>query len=136
MVTGSYALASDDAAVWRELLGVQHQGHGLIGMDAWPRDPHNGWIGIGNGTSGPWSQRHAEIMQLLASRDYVFALSEAWRWRDAEPSSELALLAFGEVAQAMGMTELADRAHGSLVDLYPSRTDFRRLVDERRARAP
>lgn len=257
-VTGSYALASDDAAVWRELLGVQYQGHGLIGMDARPRDPYNGWIGIGNGTSGPrvghvqigkieiagkldrdltrrivrahagelracysralsrkpgtagrisiqfavtergkvstseivangtedlrlatcaakaarrwsfprpsdrrlaivkasfsfesppgqrrsvqhtgpWSQRHAEIMQLLASRDYVFALSEAWRWRDAEPSSELALLALGEVAQAMGMTELADRAHGSLVDLYPSRTDFRRLVDERRARAP
>src|SRR5690606_34384596 len=52
-VTGSYALASDDAAVWRELLGVQYQGHGLIGMDAWPRDPYNGWIGISNGTSGP-----------------------------------------------------------------------------------
>jgi len=50
----------------------------------------------------------------------------AWRWREADPASVLALLALGEVAEATGDLPLAARAHGSLLDLFPSRADMLR----------
>jgi tetratricopeptide (TPR) repeat protein len=57
------------------------------------------------------------------------ALAEAWIAES--PGDVLALLALGEVWEAAGETAAAARAYGSLIDLYPSRADLRRLAGER-----
>ena len=57
------------------------------------------------------------------------ALAEAW---SAEaPGDVLALLALGEAWEAAGEPAAAARAYGSLIDLFPSRADLRRLAGER-----
>ncbi|HYQ85423.1 MAG TPA: tetratricopeptide repeat protein, partial [Rubrobacter sp.] len=47
------------------------------------------------------------------------------------PGDVLALLALGETWEAAGETAAAARAYGSLIDLFPSRADLRRLAGER-----
>jgi len=82
-------------------------------------------------TEAPYTGRFAEIMQRLADGETELALSEAWQWRESEPGSELALLALGEAAEAAARYELASRAYGSLIDLFPSRADIRRMAGQR-----
>ncbi len=49
------------------------------------------------------------------------ALGVAERWQRAAPADVMALLAFGEALEANGRDDLAARAYGSLIDLYPGR---------------
>jgi tetratricopeptide (TPR) repeat protein len=57
------------------------------------------------------------------------ALAEAWNTE--APGDVLALLALGEAWEAAGERTAAARAYGSLIDLFPSRVDLRRLAGER-----
>ena len=90
------------------------------------------------GAAEPWSGRYAEVMlHLGAGRlDRAQALAEAWNAES--PGDVLSLLALGEVREASGDERGAARAYGSLIDLFPSRADMRRLAGERleRLRGP
>ncbi|MBK9752752.1 MAG: hypothetical protein IPO88_04450 [Nannocystis sp.] len=75
--------------------------------------------------------RFAAVMQQVTEGRQGAAMEEAWKWREQNPADELALLALGEVAEASGDFNLAARAYGSLIDLFPSRADIRRMAGER-----
>ncbi len=104
---------------------------------------------INNGLRNPWQPsqpqrpperpkpadayegRFAVVMQQVSAGDQGGALREAWSWREQNPGDELALLALGEAAEASKDLELAARAYGSLIDLFPGRADIRRMAGER-----
>ena len=65
---------------------------------------------------------------MLAWGDHDSAHQMARMWRRHQPSSVLPLVALGVVAEYVDDEELAGRAYGSLVDLYPSEVDARRLT--------
>ena len=75
--------------------------------------------------------RYAIVMQQVDQHNQGGALREAWLWREQSPGDELALLALGEAAEASGDPQLAARAYGSLIDLFPGRADIRRMAGER-----
>ncbi len=75
--------------------------------------------------------RFAVVMQQVLAGNQGGALREAWTWREQNPGDELALLALGEAAEASNDLELAARAYGSLIDLFPGRADIRRMAGER-----
>jgi len=79
-------------------------------------------------------RRFAETTALLAAGKPQQARSAAQSWRDQRPADVLALLALGAAAEATGDLPLAARAYGSLIDLFPSQADDRRLAGERLAR--
>ncbi len=81
--------------------------------------------------SDAYDGRFAVVMQQLERNDQGGALREATTWREQHPGDELALLALGEVAEASGDLALAARAYGSLIDLFPSRADIRRMAGQR-----
>ncbi len=72
----------------------------------------------------------AEVMRKLAHRDPA-AAALARQWRDEQPTDVTAILALGEVAEAAGDVPNAARIYGSIIDLYPSRADYRRFAGER-----
>lgn len=72
----------------------------------------------------------AKVMRLLKS-DERRALAAARRWHAAEPGNVLALVALGESHEANRQPIRAARAYGSIIDLFPSRTDLRRYAGER-----
>src|SRR5690606_8438836 len=78
-----------------------------------------------------WTGRIAAVMGMVSRSELDLAMKEAWAWREAEPGSELALLGLGEAAEASGDYTTAARAYGSLIDLFPSRADIRRMAGER-----
>jgi len=67
-------------------------------------------------------------MRLVVAGNASEAEREALAWHDAEPLDTLALIALGEALEAGGKRGAAARAYGSLIDLYPSRADFRRFA--------
>ena len=75
--------------------------------------------------------RFATVIQQVTQGNHGAAMEEAWKWRNDNPADELALLALGEVAEASGDLNLAARAYGSLIDLFPGRADIRRMAGER-----
>ncbi|HEX7180245.1 MAG TPA: VIT domain-containing protein [Thermoanaerobaculia bacterium] len=79
----------------------------------------------------PYTGRFAEVMRHLAAGQIAPARALAEAWIAEAPGDVLALLALGEVWEAAGETAAAARAYGSLIDLYPSRVDLRRLAGER-----
>src|SRR6185369_2734345 len=79
-------------------------------------------------------RRFAEVTALLEAGKPQQARSAAQSWRDQRPADVLALLALGAAAEATGDLPLAARAYGSLIDLFPSQADERRLAGERLAR--
>ncbi len=79
----------------------------------------------------PWSGRYAEVMEDLAAGRVAAARALAEGWSAAAPGDVLALLALGEAWEAAGEKTAAARAYGSLIDLFPSRADLRRLAGER-----
>jgi outer membrane protein OmpA-like peptidoglycan-associated protein len=79
-------------------------------------------------------RRFAEATALLKAGKPQQARSAAQSWRDQRPADVLALLALGAAAEATGDLSLAARAYGSLIDLFPSQADERRLAGERLAR--
>lgn len=81
--------------------------------------------------AAPYTGRFAEVMRHLSSGRVPLARSLAETWIAEEPGDVLALLALGETWEAAGETAAAARAYGSLIDLFPSRADLRRLAGER-----
>jgi tetratricopeptide (TPR) repeat protein len=78
-----------------------------------------------------YTGRFKEIMDQLGVKDMKGALAAASAWRSEEPADVMALIALGEVAEALGAPRLAARAYGSIVDLFPNRADLRRFAGER-----
>ncbi|PRQ07149.1 Vault protein inter-alpha-trypsin [Enhygromyxa salina] len=71
------------------------------------------------------------IMNLLNWGDVAEAKQVAWRWREAEPTEVLAVVALGEALEANAELEAAARAYGSIIDMYPDRADMRRFAGSR-----
>jgi len=83
----------------------------------------------------PYEGKLAEVMALLApesgapAADRALTLARAWHAED--PADVLGLVALGEAAEANRLGELAARAYGSVIDLFPNRADLRRFAGER-----
>ena len=73
----------------------------------------------------------ARVMKALARNDASGALSLALTWRDEQPTDVLALIGLGEAFEATGDRVAAARTYGSIIDLYPTRADYRRFAGER-----
>jgi hypothetical protein len=74
----------------------------------------------------------ADVMETLTKperRDEGLATARAWQ--KESPGDVLALVALGEAAESNGLIELAARAYGSVIDLFPNRADLRRFAGER-----
>lgn len=81
--------------------------------------------------AAPYSGRFADVMKHLTAGRVEPARELAEAWNAEAPGDVLSLLALGETWEAAGETVAAARAYGSLIDLYPSRADLRRLAGER-----
>jgi len=100
----------------------------------------------------PWDGRFKQIQTLLGAdgkgvlssmagtraskRNAKKALQLAWQWREENAGDVLALVALGNAAQALNDVELALRAYGSLVDLFPGRADLLRFSGTLLSSAP
>jgi tetratricopeptide (TPR) repeat protein len=82
-------------------------------------------------TANPYSGRFKSVMDALARQDTKGALASAESWHREAPGDVLGLIALGEGLEAVGDTEGAARAYGSLIDLFPARADMRRFAGER-----
>jgi hypothetical protein len=79
----------------------------------------------------PYTGKLADVMRALAAHDTKKALDVAWAWRDEDAGDVLALVALGEALEASHDTATAARAYGSIIDLFPSSVDLRRMAGER-----
>jgi tetratricopeptide (TPR) repeat protein len=79
----------------------------------------------------PYEGRFKNVMDLLAADRTDDALAAARGWRSEAPGDVLALVALGEAAEAKRDLELAERAYGSIIDLFSNRADLRRFAGER-----
>jgi Vault protein inter-alpha-trypsin domain len=98
--------------------------------------PRSTGDGDGNGDErwsrvAPYSGRFAQVMADLAAGRVAAARALAENWTAEAPGDVLALVALGEAWEAAGEKAAAARAYGSLIDLFPSRADLRRLAGER-----
>ncbi|HEU4408182.1 MAG TPA: AgmX/PglI C-terminal domain-containing protein [Polyangiaceae bacterium] len=80
---------------------------------------------------GPYEGRLAAVMEALSKGDKPEALRQAIAFRAASPGDVMAMVALGEAFEAAGETRSAARAYGSLIDLFSSRADLRRMAGER-----
>ena len=78
-----------------------------------------------------WEGKFADVMVEIRANRASEGMVKAQAWREANPGDELALLAVGEAAEALNDKITAARAYGSLIDLFPGRTDIRRMAGER-----
>jgi tetratricopeptide (TPR) repeat protein len=83
-----------------------------------------------NSTASALRGNLAKIMRAIAKHDPT-ALEQAHAWRDAQPTDVLAIIALGEALEAAHERTAAARVYGSLIDLYPTRADYRRFAGER-----
>jgi tetratricopeptide (TPR) repeat protein len=81
--------------------------------------------------AAPYTGRFDEVMKHLAAGRVAPARALAESWSAEAPGDVLALVALGEAWEAAGERTAAARAYGSLIDLFPSRADLRRLAGER-----
>ena len=107
----------------------------------WDGDDALGGVGVGGGgpsigedrppKSDPYDGDLKVIMEEIAAgrNDHALELAQAWRAR--APGDVLALVGLGEALEAIGDLRGAARAYGSIIDLFPSRTDLRRMAGER-----
>lgn len=72
----------------------------------------------------------AEIDGLLARGRTKEALKRARAWRERDVTDLLALVALGRGLARSGDEANAARAFGSIIDLYPSRADMRRMAGD------
>ncbi len=79
----------------------------------------------------PYTGHMASVMADLKKGNIRRAREEAFRWRAEAPGDILALVAVGEVFEAKGNRVQAARAYGSIIDLFPSRADMRRMAGQR-----
>jgi hypothetical protein len=96
-----------------------------------PRIPPLGTPDDGPVPGEPYAGRFADVMRAVESHDAKHALELAWAWRDDDAGDALALVALGEALEANGDAAAASRAYGSIVDLFPSSADMRRMAGER-----
>lgn len=85
-------------------------------------------MGAARSSTKAYAGRYATIMKRLRKGDSQGALVEAIDWHADEPANALALIALGEALEARGCHGLAARAYGSLIDLFSSRADMRRVA--------
>jgi hypothetical protein len=78
----------------------------------------------------PVSGQLQEVLALLQS-DRKAALARALAWRAKDAGDVLALIALGESWEALDDLPSAERAYGSIIDLFPGRADMRRFAGER-----
>ncbi len=83
------------------------------------------------GQVAPYNGRFGEVKAHLAAGRVREARALAEAWNTEAPGDVLGLLALGEAWEAAGEPAAAARAYGSLIDLFPSRADLRRLAGER-----
>jgi len=79
----------------------------------------------------PYAGVFGEIMTRLVGRDVAGGLQAAWSARARDPGDVTALIALGEALEASGDVATAARAYGSIIDLFPSSADMRRMAGER-----
>jgi len=79
----------------------------------------------------PLTGKLADVMKALRSGSVAKALGIARAWHDEAPGDVLALIALGEALEANKQVAAAARIYGSIIDLYPTRADFRRFAGER-----
>jgi tetratricopeptide (TPR) repeat protein len=79
----------------------------------------------------PYEGKLHEVMELLKHQRANEALRTAQKWREGDAGDVLALIALGEVYEAMGEWRQAARAYGSILDLFPGRADLRRFAGSR-----
>jgi tetratricopeptide (TPR) repeat protein len=86
----------------------------------------------GHASQPPYEGKFAEVMEKIAAKGRTDeALATARAWQKESPGDVLALVALGEAAEAKNLSELAARAYGSVIDLFPNRADLRRFAGER-----
>lgn len=73
----------------------------------------------------------AEITEMIERGELDAAVVRALAWRNEEPGDVIALVGLGQALEARGNLELAARAYGSIIDLFPSRADLRRFASQR-----
>lgn len=73
----------------------------------------------------------ATIHQAIEAGHFDKAVSTALAWRTEESGNVMAIVALGESLEAAGQLQLAARAYGSIIDLFPSRSDLRRFASTR-----
>lgn len=81
--------------------------------------------------ANPWEGQFGEVQDKLAKGETAAAKKLAAKWRTDQPGDVLALVALGDALDADGDRVAAARAYGSLIDLFPSRADLRRMAGER-----
>jgi hypothetical protein len=79
----------------------------------------------------PFTGRYKMVMDLLAMGDLRNAYNASMAWRMEDPADVVALIALGQVGETANDLPLAERAYGSLIDLFPARADIRRFAGER-----
>jgi len=79
----------------------------------------------------PWNGTFKEVMTALATTRARKALELAQAWRARTPGDYLAWDRARRAYEARHMPELAERAYGSLIDLYSERADMRRYAASR-----
>ena len=79
----------------------------------------------------PYTGKMNEVMTQLKAGHANEALKAALAWRDSDAGDVLALVALGDVYEALGRRREAARAYSSIVDLFPGRADLRRFAGER-----
>lgn len=72
--------------------------------------------------------RLLSVMAAVEAGDQQDALLQAWRWRAEAPGDVLALIGLGQALEAVHDQAQAARAYGSIIDLFPSRADLRRMA--------
>jgi predicted Zn-dependent protease len=70
-------------------------------------------------------------MRWVSSGEIEQARADARAWVAEAPGDVLAMVALGDVLAATDERAAAARAYGSLIDLYPARTDIRRMAGAR-----
>jgi tetratricopeptide (TPR) repeat protein len=78
----------------------------------------------------------AEVLTMLANGNIGEAVGTAEKAVAENPGDVIALVALGEALEAQKSFGRAARAYGSLIDLFPSRADLRRMAGERLERLP
>ncbi len=73
----------------------------------------------------------AKIHKMIDAGQHDEAVSQALAWRTEESGNVMAIVALGESLEAAGKIQLAARAYGSIIDLFPSRADLRRFASTR-----
>jgi hypothetical protein len=73
----------------------------------------------------------AKVIAAINRRDAAGAVALATAWADEQPTDVLALVGLGEAYEANQDRAAAAREYGSIIDLYPTRAEYRRFAGER-----